>query len=103
MIGYGSNEWRRERNLSMLKAFPLHKLTLRQTVTLPPQCKSRIFESYLRSHPYSLVRDRRVTAGARGLDDPRWVLFPALGEFFLGRGANCNGSPWRPHCDRQQS
>jgi hypothetical protein len=32
MIAYGSNEWRGERHLSALKAFPLHKVTLWQTV-----------------------------------------------------------------------
>ena len=76
MIGYGSNEWRRERHLSMLKAFPFHDLTLWQAITSPPRRKSRIFESYLRSHSYSLVRDRRVIAGAHDRDDPLCVLFP---------------------------
>jgi len=38
MIGYGSNEWRWERHLSMLKAFPFHNLTLwRQHITATAQ------------------------------------------------------------------
>jgi hypothetical protein len=43
MIGYGSNEWRRERYLSIVKAFPFHDLMLRRTIASPPWRMCRIF------------------------------------------------------------
>ena len=43
MIGYGSNEWRRERQLSMVKAFPFHDLMLRQIIASPPWRVCRSF------------------------------------------------------------
>ena len=43
MIGYGSNEWRRERHLSMVKAFPFHDLMLRQAIASPLWRVCRIF------------------------------------------------------------
>jgi hypothetical protein len=43
MIGYGSNEWHRERHLSMVKAFPFHDFMLRQTIESLPWRMCRIF------------------------------------------------------------
>ena len=54
----GPNEGRRERHRPIPRAFPFHDFTLWWNVASPPWRVCGIFSCHLRSHTYSLVRDR---------------------------------------------